>query len=180
MFTVVVSGARRLRQSLSTRFDLIRRLSRYAAVSIVTSIVVLSVLGVLVGVVDAAAGWSNVVATLAGIALSFELNRRWAWEGRSNGPTAVQIVSFATMNLTGLGLSTVAVHTVAVMATQHHLTRLVRTGAVEGVNIAAWGALWVIQFLVLDRFVFRPRGLPVASTAALTASSIDGEHVKVG
>ena len=76
------------------------------------------------------------------------------------GPTPVQIVSFATMNLTGLGLSTVAVHSVAVLATQHHLSRLVRTGAVEGVNIAAWGALWVVQFLVLDRYVFRPRTLP--------------------
>ena len=122
-----------------------------------TSLVVLGTLGILVGVVEAPAGWSNVVATLVGIALSYELNRRWTWGGRVEGRTPIQIVSFTAMNLAGLGLSTVAVHTVAVIATEHDLTRLLRTAAVELVNIAAWGLLWVIQFLVLDRFVFRDR-----------------------
>jgi hypothetical protein len=77
-------------------------------------------------------------------------------------------------------LSTIAVHDVAVLATRHHLTRLVRTGAVESVNIAAWGALWLIQFLILDRFVFRDRTAPERSTRALATRPIDGEHVEIG
>lgn len=180
MFTLAVSVTERLRRSLGIRFDVLRRLGRYGAVSIVTSLVVMGVLGVLVGVIDAPAGWSNVAATCVGIALSYELNRRWAWENRTEGRTTAQVVSFTTINLTGLVVSTVAVHTVAVMSTEHHLTRLVRTGAVEGVNIAAWGALWVIQFLLLDRYVFRARTVPVESTVERTARSIDGEHVEVG
>jgi putative flippase GtrA len=162
------------------RFPVLRRLGRYGAVSIVTSLTVFGVLGVLVGIVDAPAGWSNVVATVAGIALSYELNRRWAWRGRTDGRTAGQMVSFAAINLSGLLISTVAVHTVAVLATEHHLTRLVRTGAVEGVNIASWGALWLIQFLILDRFVFRAHQRASVSPVGRTGASIDGEHVEVG
>ena len=67
------------------------------------------------------------------------------------------------------------------MATQHHLTRLVRTGAVEGVNIAAWGVLWVIQFLILDRFVFRaPKVRRWGQRRSGQPRPIDGEHVEVG
>lgn len=165
---------------VTSKLDVLRRLARYATVSIITSLVVLGVLGVLVGLVDAPAGWSNVVATVVGIALSYELNRRWAWEGRGGGPSPSQVVSFAVMNLAGLALSTVAVHTVAVMATRHHLARLARTGAVEGVNIAAWGLLWVIQFFVLDRFVFQDRRPAPISRAPRTVGSVHGEHVEVG
>jgi putative flippase GtrA len=169
-----------LGQNLRTRIDLVRRLVRYGAVSIITSSVVMGVLGLLVGVVNAPAGWSNVAATCVGIALSFELNRRWAWAGRTQGRTASQVVSFTVINLSGLVLSTVAVHNVALLATQHHLTRLGRTGVVESVNIAAWGALWLIQFLILDRFVFRERSVPVASVSAVTTRPIDSEHVEIG
>jgi putative flippase GtrA len=158
----------------------VRRLGRYATVSVITSVVVFATLGALVGLVDAPAGWSNVIATVVGICLSFELNRRWAWQGRGGGPTASQLGSFTAMNLAGLGLSTLAVHTVAVVATSHHLARLARTGAVEATNIAAWGALWVVQFVVLDRFVFVDRRPPPVSAPAATAGPVDGEHVEIG
>ena len=180
VFTLRVTATERLGRRVGISFDVLRRLGRYGAVSIITSLVVMSVLGVLVGVIDAPAGWSNVAATCVGIALSYELNRRWAWAGRTERRTTAQVVSFTTINLTGLVVSTVAVHTTAVMASQHHLTRLVRTGAVESVNLAAWGALWVVQFLLLDRFVFRARGEPIASTGPVTARPIDGEYVEVG
>ncbi|MDQ6698048.1 MAG: GtrA family protein [Actinomycetota bacterium] len=170
----------RLQRSLGIRLDVLRRLGRYGAVSIVTSLVVMGVLGVLVGVIDAPAGWSTAAASCVGIALSYELNRRWAWENRTQGRTPLQMLSFTTINLTGLAMSSFAVHTVALVASQHHLSRLVRTGAVESVNIAAWGALWVIQFLILDRFVFRARSDPAGSPVPGAARSIDGEHVEVG
>lgn len=180
MFIVVMRVSGWIRQNLRTRIDVVRRLGRYGAVSIITSLVVMGVLGVLVGLVNAPAGWSNVIATVVGIALSFELNRRWAWAGRTEGRTAGQVVSFTIINLSGLVLSTLAVHSVAVLATQHHLTRLVRTGAVESVNIAAWGALWMIQFLILDRFVFRVRTVRVSSMSVLATRPIDGEHIEIG
>jgi putative flippase GtrA len=178
MWSVIVRQRKSLREWLA--LDVLRRLGRYGAVSIVTSLVVLGTLGVLVGVVDAPAGWSNVIATCVGIALSYELNRRWTWQRRGGAPTASQMVSFAAMNLAGLGLSTVAVHTVAVIATEHDLTRLPRTAAVELVNIAAWGLLWVVQFVVLDRFVFRDRRPALESDQPLTPVPVDSEHVEVG
>ncbi len=58
---------------------LLRRLSRYAAVSAISTSVTLSLLGVLVYTNALSPGWANVVATAAGTVPSFELNRRWVW-----------------------------------------------------------------------------------------------------
>ena len=53
------------------------KLLRYAAVSAVSTATSLTVLALLVGVVNAPAGWANVAATAIGTVPSFELNRRW-------------------------------------------------------------------------------------------------------
>ena len=61
------------------------------------------------------------------------------------------------LSLVGLGASTVAVQAAARAAEQAGLSTLGRTLAVELANVAAFGSLWVVQFLVLDRILFRRR-----------------------
>lgn len=133
------------------------KLWRYAMVSVAASITTMTVLGSLVGLIAFPAGWSNVLATAAGTALSFELNRRWVWGGRSGKTTPGQVLSFWLLSFLGLAVSTWAVHTAATLATNHHFDRMLLTMVVEGANIAAWGALWVANFLILDRLLFRHR-----------------------
>jgi hypothetical protein len=53
-------------------------------------------------------------------------------------------------------ISTAAVH-LASDATAN-ATRLVHTTAVELANITAYGALWIVQFVLCDRILFRPGG----------------------
>lgn len=132
------------------------KLIRYFAVSVVSTITTLAVLGVLVGLMDAPAGWSNVIATTIATVPSFELNRRWVWAHQGQRSLLNQVVPFAALSMFGLALSTLNVHLVATWATQAGWGRLLRTAAVEATNIGTFGVLWVFQYLLCSKVLFRP------------------------
>ncbi len=134
----------------------LRRLARYGAVSIISSVIGLGVLGFLVGVRGTSAGWANVISTTVAAVPSFELNRRWSWQGRSGRAKVDQVVPFFVMTFLGLGLSTYVVHWAGLIATEHQLHPFHRTVAIEGASLGTWAALWLVQYLVLDRILFRP------------------------
>jgi putative flippase GtrA len=123
------------------------KLLRYSGVSVIATAVGMTVLGVLVGVVGVAAGWANVMATATGTVPSFELNRRWVWGKSGQRSMAAEIVPFCVMSFAGLALSTAAVHAVAAWGVL----------AIEVANVSAFGSLWVLQFIVLDRVLFGTR-----------------------
>jgi putative flippase GtrA len=129
---------------------------RYGAVSLVATATSLTVLGALVSSTTMPAGVANVLATAVGAVPSFELNRRWVWQ--RTGPRSVrnEMVPFWILSLAGLALSTLAVTLTAAWASTTGLHGVTRTAAIEAANLAAWGSLWVVQFLILDRFLFRP------------------------
>jgi len=144
---------------LATRW---RQLVRYGAVSVVATSVSLTVLGALVWTRSMPATWANVVATAVGTVPSFELNRRWVWGKRGRRSVLGEIGPFCVLSFSGLALSTLAVGAAAVWAADAGFGDTLRTLAVEGANVAAFGALWVVQFLLLDRVLFgrhsrRPR-----------------------
>jgi putative flippase GtrA len=139
-----------------------RQLLRYSAVSAIATTTSLTVLGVLVGTRAVSPGWANVVATAVGTVPSFELNRRWVWGKRGQRSAPAEIVPFCIMSFAGLALSTLAVHRAAIWAEHAGLSGTARTVAIEAANIGAFGSLWIAQFLILDRVLFRqpsPRAL---------------------
>jgi putative flippase GtrA len=136
----------------SDRID-VAKLVRYGAVSVIATTTSLVVLGVLVGVFAAPAGWSNVVATAVGTVPSFELNRRWVWQRRGHRSLGSEIAPFSVLSFAGLALSTLAVQLAA--SATGSWPRLWHTVAVEVANIGAFGSLWVLQFVLLDRVLFR-------------------------
>jgi putative flippase GtrA len=153
----------------------VRRLGqwlRYGTVSLVATATSLTVLGVLVSATAVPAGVANVIATAVGAVPSFELNRRWVW--RRTGPRSVraEVVPFWLLSLAGLALSTLTVSLTATWATSTGLDGTARTVAIEVANLAAWGSLWIAQFLILDRFLFRPASAPVP-LAPITAHRTD-------
>lgn len=132
-------------------------LLRYGAVSIVATTTSLVVLGVLVTTRVLTPGWANLVATAVGTVPSFELNRRWVWH-RSGAPsTSREVVPFAVMSAAGLVVSTLAVTLVGRWTTQVGLTGAGRTAAIQCASIGAFGALWLVQFVLLDRVLFADR-----------------------
>ena len=134
----------------------LRRLVRYGSVSAVSTVVSLSVLGLLVAGRVMAPGWANVVATAAGTGPSFELNRRWVWNKTGPRSVATEIVPFCALSFVGLALSTFAVALAGLWADHAAVSTATRPRVVEGANVSAFGLVWLGQFVLLDRVLFRP------------------------
>jgi putative flippase GtrA len=133
---------------------LVPKLARYACVSVISTSVSLVVLGVLVGTGAMTAGWANVIATSVGTIPSFELNRRWVWGRRGHRSVLAEVGPFCALSFAGLALSTLAVHTAAGWASSAGLGSTARALAADAANVATFGTLWVIQYVLLDRVLF--------------------------
>jgi len=139
--------------------SLVRKLARYATVSVISTSVSLTILGALVATSAVTAGWANVIATAVGTVPSFELNRRWVW-GRTGRRSAVaEVVPFCALSFLGLGLSTLAVSVAAGWAASAGLGTAARTLVAQGANVGTFGTLWVVQYLLLDRVLFARRAV---------------------
>jgi putative flippase GtrA len=134
------------------RRDALRHLMRYASVSAISTLISLTVLGVLVGIFGLPALLSNTIAVAIGTVPSFELNRRWVWHQSRRRSLFRRALPYGLLSLSGLFISSAAVH-LAADATNSS-SRLVHTAAVECANFGAYGALWLIQFFLCNRFLF--------------------------
>jgi putative flippase GtrA len=131
------------------------KLARYAAVSAISTAVSLTLLGLLVATNATTASWANVVATLVGTFPSFELNRRWVWNRTGHRSLATEVAPFVALSFAELALSTMAVSAAARWATAARFGTTGHTLAAETANIAAFGSLWIVQYVILDRMLFR-------------------------
>jgi putative flippase GtrA len=136
----------------------LRRFIRYGSASAITTALCLTILGVLVGPLGFAAIWANLIATAVGTVPSFELNRRWVWTQNGGRSLLHQVIPFSLLSFAGLVLSTITVH-VASDATVHS-TRLLHTASVEIASIGSSGLVWLIQYVLCDRILFRARPTP--------------------
>ncbi len=134
----------------------LRKLVRYAAVSAIATSVSLTILGTLVATGVTTAGWANIIATTVGTVPSFELNRRWVWGKGGRRSVGAEIGPFCVLSFSSLALSTLAVSTATRWATATGLGVGGRTLVAEVANVATFGSLWVAQYLILDRVLFRP------------------------
>jgi putative flippase GtrA len=144
-----------------------RQLLRYGSVSAISTSVSLVVLGTLVATTSMPAAWANVAATGVGTVPSFELNRRWVWAKTGKRSMGGEVIPFVVLSFAGLGLSTLAVGLTAQWADALGLTSTGRTLAIELANLTAFGALWLAQFLILDRVLFRTHPSPSPDDASV-------------
>ena len=151
----------------------IRQLLRYAAVSCVATGVSQVVLVVLVATRATSAVEANVIATMVGTVPSFELNRRWVWGKSGNRSLAKEVVPFAAISASGLLLSTLAVAIASRWAEASAFSDLARTVTVQAANLSAFGAVWIAQFVVLDRVLFRSRPQRVDRSLEFPECSMD-------
>ncbi len=133
----------------------LRQWLRYGTVSIIATLTSMTVLGVLVNVTAMPAGWANVIATAVGTVPSFELNRRWVWQKTGKRSLRGEVGPFWILSFAGLALSTLAVSAAAAWAARAGVDATTRTIVIEAANVATFASLWIAQFLILDRILFR-------------------------
>jgi putative flippase GtrA len=138
----------------------LRRIIRSLAVSGVTSVLSLAILAGLTRFEVTSPAKANVISGLAGVGPSFALNRRWAWKRSGRGHVAREVLPFWIYALVSLVLSTIAVDRAGAWADAVALPPGRRTFVVLFANVATYGALWIGQYLLLDRVLFRDRVHP--------------------
>jgi len=138
----------------------VRRLAqlvRYGAVSVIATTTSLVVLGALVSTRTLTPGWASLTATAVGTVPSFELNRRWVWGRTGDRSVRSEVAPFATLSAAALALSTAAVSLAGQWADHMDLGTTPRTLVIQAASVAAFGSLWLAQFVVLDRVLFADR-----------------------
>jgi putative flippase GtrA len=125
---------------------------RYTMVSMISALTSLVILTIVYGVLRL---WSEVVSTLfanimAGFP-SYYLNRRWVWRKGGRSHVWRELLPFWVMSITGIGFALYTASLAHNFADAHHLQHLARTVLVVGANIAAFGILWFLKFLILNR-----------------------------
>ena len=125
---------------------------RYMMVSVISALTSLVILTIVFGVFRL---WSAVVSTLfanvmAGIP-SYYLNRQWVWKKSGRSHIWRELLPFWVMSITGIGFALYTASLAQNFAETHHLHHLARTVLVVGANIAAFGLLWFLKFLILNR-----------------------------
>ena len=128
------------------------KLIRYTMVSAISALTSLVILTIVYGVFRL---WSEVFSTLFSNVMagfpSYFLNRRWVWKKGGRSHLWREILPFWVMSLTGIGFALFTASLVQHFANAHDLHHLVRTVLVVGANIAAFGILWVLKFIILNR-----------------------------
>lgn len=146
----------------------VRRLVKFAAVSVVAVVVSQSTLLVTFGLLEWKARPANLAAFVLSTIPSFELNRRWTWRQQGRRHLRRELVPFWVLAVLGLLASDQATRLAADLSAGVE-SRPLRTMLVMLASLVSYGVLWVIKFVLLDRLVWT--GPPTAGAAAVPPPS---------
>lgn len=133
----------------------VAKMTRCFFVSVGTTLLSAAVLVALASGAGVPAGAANVVAVLCGIGPSYVANRRWVWGRTGRGDLLREATPFWLLSIVGLVASTVAVARVGALGASW--SSAARSVALPLANLSVFGALWLLQFVLLDRVLFRTR-----------------------
>ncbi len=145
---------------------------RYTMVSVISTGVSIATLALVYGVFRL---WTEVPSTLFANAVatvpSYYLNRNWAWGKTGRSHIRREVLPFWGLSIAGMLLS-IFTSSAARSFGIHYFNHdhVIRTALVEGMNIFAFGVLWVVKFLVFQR-LFR-----VAAPGAVATTDGDPGH----
>jgi len=133
-----------------------KRLIRYGMVSAVSVVFAFTVLTLVYGVLQL---WTEVpsvfFANIVASVLNYFLNRRWVWgkSGRSN--LKREVIPFWIMSIAGIIFALLTASLARSFSDAHDLGHWSRTVVILGANGFAFGTVWVVKFIVLNR-IFQP------------------------
>ena len=128
------------------------KMVKYATVSLISFLISVTLITITYGVLRLG---SEVVCTfisnvLAGIPNYF-LNRQWVWKKGGRSHLWREVVPFWVLSIAGILFALFTASLAQHFSNTHHLQHLARTVVVVGANVAAFGILWVLKFLVFNR-----------------------------
>jgi putative flippase GtrA len=128
------------------------KMVRYTLVSAISALISLMLLTLIFGVLRLGTEVQCTLTAniLAGVP-SYLLNRRWVWKKGGRSHIWREIVPFWVMSIIGILFALYTASLAQSFANTHHLQHLARTVLVVGANVAAFGILWVLKFLILNR-----------------------------
>jgi putative flippase GtrA len=141
---------------------LVQRLARCMGVSVVSTTISVVVLVSGTVVLGLAAWFANVIAVAAATGPSYSLNRRWTWGKQGASDPWREVIPFWVMSFLGLVISTLLVGVTGAWAAHVHLPQPLGTFSVLGAHLSGFALLWGVQFVVLDRVLFRRAPVPAA------------------
>ncbi len=133
------------------------RLVKFGAVSAVSILISQSLLALFVGVMRLHEQVGAVLSASISTLPAFQLSRRWVWRKKGSSHLTREVLPFWFMALLGLALSTFTVGVTGRWARQNIDSHLTFTLVVMISQLAAYGALWLVRFFVLDHLVFHNR-----------------------
>jgi putative flippase GtrA len=128
------------------------KLGKYAGVSVISTVVSQLVLFLTFGVfrlMPAVA--ANVVANVVATIPSYVLNRRWVWGKAGRSHMWKEVMPFWVLSFIGLAFSSFAVWVADAVAKDIGLHHAGTTLLVNAANLASYGILWIVKFLVYEK-----------------------------
>lgn len=131
-----------------------RRKLRYVAASVYSAIVGQVALLVAFGGLRWSAGAAAVFSFAVAAVASYHLNRIWVWERAGRSDLLREVVPFWIVAAVSLALTTAVIVGAEHLASRMTEVHWIRTAAVMGAAIASVFPVWLVKYLVLDRYVF--------------------------
>ncbi len=136
-----------------------RRLVRYTAASVITTIVSLAAVSGFYGLrIIPSVIWATLAGNVVGMIPAYQLNRRWTWGKHGRSHVRREIMPFMSMSVLGIAFSQLGAWWVRNEVRAHHWSHLANTGLVDGANLLCFGVFWVLKLVVFNR-IFRVQPL---------------------
>jgi putative flippase GtrA len=138
------------------RTDNGRKFFRYAMVSVISTVLTFTVLGIVFGVLRL---WtevpSTIFANLVTVVPNYYLNRGWVWGKAGRSHWRREVLPFWLLSVWGVALSIVTATVARHISIANHFSHASATALLLTVTITAFGAVWMIKFVIFNR-LFRP------------------------
>jgi putative flippase GtrA len=157
----------------SRRRQLVERVLRYAAGSVVATICSEATFLLLYGPLGASPAASSAVAWLAGAIPNYWLNRTWTWKRRGKPNLVGELLPYVAIVLGTLLLAVAATTLVDHRLNGANVTESVRVALVGGTFLGVYGMVFLLRFFLLE-WLFRRAG---ASSSSDQADAMSTEEI---
>jgi putative flippase GtrA len=129
-----------------------KKLIRFTAVSVVSTIVSFTSISILYGFkIIPGVMWSTLAGNLIASLPAYHLNRLWTWGKRGRSHFRAEILPFWSMTALGIGVSQIGAYWARHEVHTHNWAHLFNTALVSFTNLFSFGLFWVLKMIVFNR-----------------------------